>query len=463
MARVNVSNRRAGGVHAATVRASGISISLSIALALALVATILGGMTSRALASTTFAGTLQPGQALFSGDSITSLSNPYRLTMRPDGNLVLDVCGRTLWTSRTAGNAGAHAVMRFTGDFVVVSAAGVDLWRTKTENHNNAYLAVQPDGNLVIYWPGAPGTKATPLWPSGTATGYTPICNGWSLFGNNSVVSPNKAFHLDMLTNGNLVLYQGADRSTFVWATWTTGGGAQATVASGQLVVELNGTRLYASPSPASSNAYLAVTDYGNVDLISRNGTTLWRARGLPKPTITTTWWGTKKTCPLNGVSRTPLKVWAQTGLVACGPGSTGEFTEFSSTPIWVEKWQCVELSERWLYQEFHLPQQYANGYQVAPAYEAYMAKTPGSRHHLVYETPTSPGAGIGPGDVMSYSDGGVGHTAVVVAVTDTSYTILSENWNYGYGDPTTLLKLVNGVPQGFTGYAVVGWLHDTE
>jgi hypothetical protein len=158
-------------------------------------------------------------------------------------------------------------------------------------------------------------------------------------------------------------------------------------------------------------------------------------------------------------------------GLIACGPGGEYRYENESGSPLpenW--EWECVELSERWLYQEFGLPEQSANGYQVVSAYSSYIESHSSNDYPLTPVTPSSATAGsLGPGDVVSFADvdGDDGHTDVVTATSPAPFdgngtiTTINENtgglikmdvsnWQFGVDD-------LNGHKM-----AATGWLHYT-
>ncbi|MEU2346772.1 FG-GAP-like repeat-containing protein [Streptomyces sp. NPDC013082] len=106
---------------------------------------------------------LNPGQQLLPGDSLVSAS--VRLTMQSDGNLIIaSTEGKTLWSTRTGGNAGATASFDADGNLLVRDAADTDtLWESKTSAAGGS--AVLTDrGNLVVY-----NAQQQSLWSSGTA------------------------------------------------------------------------------------------------------------------------------------------------------------------------------------------------------------------------------------------------------------------------------------------------------
>ena len=81
---------------------------------------------------------LVAGRELRGGSWLASSNGHYRLAMQGDGNLVLYWEGRPLWASNTA-------------------------------KHPGAFLAMQADGDLVIY------QANRPIWSSGTARGAGPL------------------------------------------------------------------------------------------------------------------------------------------------------------------------------------------------------------------------------------------------------------------------------------------------
>lgn len=108
-------------------------------------------------------GRLLPGEALGRGQVKASCGGSVVLAMQSDGNLVLYRSGRPLWATMTNGRGGATAAMQGDGNFVLYSTSGVPLFNTQTHRFPGSWLAVQDDGNLVLY------QGSTPRWPSNTA------------------------------------------------------------------------------------------------------------------------------------------------------------------------------------------------------------------------------------------------------------------------------------------------------
>jgi len=99
-----------------------------------------------------------------SGQSLVSCDNRFTLAMQAsDGNLVLYMGNTALWSSNTAGNPGAYAVMQGDGNFVVYTVSNSPLWSSNTAGDPGAYVIAQTDGNLVVY-----DVNQKPLWSSNT-------------------------------------------------------------------------------------------------------------------------------------------------------------------------------------------------------------------------------------------------------------------------------------------------------
>lgn len=102
------------------------------------------------------------GTTLTGGQSYTSRS--AKLTMKDDGDLeITSNAGKRLWSTKTAGNVGARAVMQAQGNLVVYKADGTTvLWDSRTSGAEG-YAVLQDRGNLVIH-----NAKGQSQWSSGT-------------------------------------------------------------------------------------------------------------------------------------------------------------------------------------------------------------------------------------------------------------------------------------------------------
>ncbi|MEW1551830.1 FG-GAP-like repeat-containing protein [Streptomyces tsukubensis] len=124
---------------------------------------------------------LTPGQKLLPGSTLVAAA--ARLTMGTDGNLtVVSNAGKSLWSTGTAGNPGAHAAFDSAGNLTVRSSAGAVLWESKT-TAADGYALLQERGNLVVY-----NGRHQSQWSSGSAIrndvngdGHSDI-TGWYTF-----------------------------------------------------------------------------------------------------------------------------------------------------------------------------------------------------------------------------------------------------------------------------------------
>jgi hypothetical protein len=165
-------------------------------------------------------------------------------------------------------------------------------------------------------------------------------------------------------------------------------------------------------------------------------------------------------------------------GLTACGPPNNGK-TVHESKPLSSNlEWQCVELVERWLYEEYGLPPQAppgsagidANGWQIVNDYWAYIHGHPGSAPLAKVTPTTSFPSDLAPGDVISYGSASPGHTNVVIDASGMKAngdgSIITLNQNYGSGGRLTQ-KVHDWVPEPLhaldgTPMKATSWLHAT-
>jgi hypothetical protein len=121
---------------------------------------------------------LANGGALEPGSYLMTASGKFKFSMQTDGNLVLyrTTDGKALWWSNTTGRCRCRAVMQSDGNFVLYDVStNQAIWSTRTTGiGNSSYLAVQEDGNVVIYyiaayWSSLGGYVYPPLRKSGTS------------------------------------------------------------------------------------------------------------------------------------------------------------------------------------------------------------------------------------------------------------------------------------------------------
>jgi len=106
-----------------------------------------------------------PNNAEFGLGARWQVATGYILQFTADGNLeVRNRGGARLWESRTAGRGARKLAMQSDGNLVIYDgSAEKPLWSTNTSGHPGAFLAVQEDGNVVIY-----AKRDKPIWATDT-------------------------------------------------------------------------------------------------------------------------------------------------------------------------------------------------------------------------------------------------------------------------------------------------------
>lgn len=114
-------------------------------------------------AKPTACGKLGAGQGLGRDEQVVSCDGRFALKMQTDGNLVLvTLDGKALWASSTVSAVGYTATLGSDGAFTVNTPYQITVWSAESGSHPGAHLAIQDDGNLVVY------EGANVLWTSNT-------------------------------------------------------------------------------------------------------------------------------------------------------------------------------------------------------------------------------------------------------------------------------------------------------
>lgn len=113
-------------------------------------------------------GRLDPNTGLMPGETVSSCSGSHSLVMQNDGNFVLynNRNGRATWNTHTVSGGLDHkAIMRANGQLGVFNTTDTNsVFMTPETGSPGAWLAVQDDGNVVIY-----SKEGRALWASNTA------------------------------------------------------------------------------------------------------------------------------------------------------------------------------------------------------------------------------------------------------------------------------------------------------
>lgn len=205
---------------------------------------------------------------------LTSPDRRYRLTMRPDGNLVESVngSGRVLWTSNTSGHPNSYAAVYPSGIFYVETPGsnGITTWEAGpgTDSTGSWQVALQNDANVVLY------NGATPAWGDGATN--TEVDQHERLGPGQSIVSPDGHYELTMQPDGNLVETV-ARSGRPIWASGTSGhtGAVLAENTDGTVSIAAGGRTLWHT-STQGSGGHLVVQNDANIVQYPASGSALW-------------------------------------------------------------------------------------------------------------------------------------------------------------------------------------------
>ena len=209
---------------------------------------------SSAAPSNSTATTLNSGETLHMDDYLLSPDAQSVLTLQRDGNVALYANFNLIWETGTQGMNTDRLTMQPDGNLVIYNQTGQALWSSNTQGNPGARLVTQTDGNLVIY-----SASGIPRWA--TTTLHNPdhlsyinptlapgLGNYARLYPGQSIDTADRRFHLTAQRDGNLVLYSSTQA---LWATGTNG----------------------------RQTAFLALQSDGNLVLYDRSANPLWFSR----------------------------------------------------------------------------------------------------------------------------------------------------------------------------------------
>jgi hypothetical protein len=218
---------------------------------------------------------LKSGEKLTAGKEIKSATGKFTLRMLKDGNLVLlNDSGKVKWHAGTAPNPGAVTTMQRDGNLTIVSADNKPLWHTGTQGAG-ANLHVQDDGNLTVRTP-----SGDVLWAlSDEISSKNELRPGEVLRSGEERHSQNGKFTLRMLTDGNLVLLDDAEK--VLWHAGTAPNrGAKATMQrDGNLTVVSASNKPLWDTGTQGTGVTAHVQDDGNLTLRTPDGKVVWARR----------------------------------------------------------------------------------------------------------------------------------------------------------------------------------------
>ncbi|MFJ5984520.1 CHAP domain-containing protein [Lentzea sp. NPDC092896] len=187
---------------------------------------------------------LAADQRIYPNQYLTSSDGRFVLILQGDGNLVLYGAGfRALWSSGTAGRSVHSVVMQGDGNLVLYGTGSRGaLWASHTSGRGNSTLLLQTDGNAVLY------SAAGASWSTGTAgasAGLTPkgtdrLSADERLYSGQYLRSADGRYYVALQSDGNLVLYSPGYR--VLWSTGTAGRTVHSLVMQSDANLVLYGT-----------------------------------------------------------------------------------------------------------------------------------------------------------------------------------------------------------------------------
>ena len=232
--------------------------------AVLVVSTLAGPAAGAAVPTAMGVGELRPGQMVDSPDHFV------HLVMQGDGNLVVYGGGAALWSSHTQGHPGAALFLQGDGNLVVRASTGAALWATYTRGSGPPdVLTVTNQGSaLLADWVGHH------LWT--TPSTANRLVGGSDLLPGQYLYATSGEY-LAMQGDGNLVVYR-AGRA--LWNSGTMGHpGARAQMQTdGNLVVRgTNGAAVWSSGTRGAGTALaLVLGSGGNLAVVDQAGRVVW-------------------------------------------------------------------------------------------------------------------------------------------------------------------------------------------
>lgn len=205
--------------------------------------------------------------------TLTSPNGKFKLVMQPDGNLVTcDVLDRPTWASDTS-IPGLRLAAQPDGNLVMYDPAGRSRWFTNTSGPSRS-IVLQDDGNLVVrdgsgraLWDAFRFTKSGTYRVETTVTGLGSGQTSRSL---------GRGHLLAMQPDGNLVLYAG-NRAAWSSGTFNLPGARFVVQPDGNAVVYHGNRAVWSSGSFGNPGASLVVQTDGNL-VLYKGSRVLWHS-----------------------------------------------------------------------------------------------------------------------------------------------------------------------------------------
>jgi murein DD-endopeptidase MepM/ murein hydrolase activator NlpD len=222
------------------------------------------------------------GQQMTGGQELQD--GPFTLVMQTDGNLVeylAEPNGQSyaLWSSGTWGNPGALVVMQTDGNLVIY-LDGRPLWDSGTWGHSGVVLVVWTNGALFLadstslLW-GVGEGPASGGMPQMLPSGNTVLHTNYGLYDGQTISAGS--FLLAMQNDGNLVIYAPAGYPLWNTGTYWQPGDWLVMQGDGNLVIyDVHGNPLWAAGTWGNPGDFAVMQADANFVIYSVFGTPLW-------------------------------------------------------------------------------------------------------------------------------------------------------------------------------------------
>lgn len=263
--------------------------------------------------------TLAVGATLHAGQRLSSPGGAWSLAMQTDGNLVLYGPTGPRWQSGTAERHADHLVMQADGNLVLYTAGGTSVWQANCPHVAGAQLVLGADGHARLIT-----TNAIPLWDDGGPTGWTPstMPRGATLLVGMTLTSANGAYAVAMGADGNLAIH--ASGGALVWQSGTGGKGATrlSFQSDGNVVIYGSSGPVFITGTGGTIANHLWLSNQGDLEVSEVNGE-IWDSKGTPcaTPAALSHWPTTALAAATAVVSVDESNPMAVADLVAQGAG----------------------------------------------------------------------------------------------------------------------------------------------
>ncbi|WP_169587467.1 curculin domain-containing protein [Antrihabitans stalactiti] len=218
--------------------------------------------------------TLRAGEALAPMQALYSPNGRCALAYQNDGNLWFYRDNVAVWFSGTGHQSPGRVAMQPDGNLVVYNAGNHPVWSARTDGNPGSHLAVQDDGNVVIYRPGG-GAAWASYTNARPASGDT-IGSDEALYPGHELVSQDGRTMLTFQVDGNVVVYRGG-RALWSSRTDRHEPGRLAMQHDGNLVAyDKWNTPLWSSRTDRNPGSRLVVQNDGNVVVYRPVGGAAW-------------------------------------------------------------------------------------------------------------------------------------------------------------------------------------------